>query len=237
MLRQTTNILKYYLMINFFRQLYILIFYRKNYKIKPMNYIWYFLIAVSIVYGALNGTLNEVANAVFSGTQLAVKIILTLLGIMTFWLGIMKIAEKSGIVEFISKLLRPLAKFIFPEIPKDSPVIGDIAMNFSANALGLANAATPIGIKAMEGMQEINKDKESASNSMCTLLAMNTAGFQLIPATVIAILAANGCENPTQIIVPTLIVTGTAFISAILIAKLFSKIFPPQQNSEAKYDN
>lgn len=198
-----------------------------------MNYIWYFLIVISIVFGAINGTLNEVANAIFSGTQLAVKIVLTLLGIMTFWLGIMKIAEKSGIVEFLSKLLNPIARFIFPEIPKKSPIIGDIAMNFSANALGLANAATPIGIKAMEGMQELNKDKESASDPMCTLLAMNTAGFQLIPATVIAIMAANGCENPTEIIVPTLIVTSTAFVCAIIIAKLFKLVFPPQKESEA----
>ena len=177
-----------------------------------MNYIWYFLIAVSIIYGAINGTLNQVANAIFSGTELAVKIVLTLLGIMTFWLGIMKIAEKSGIVEFLSKLLKPIA-------------------------LGLANAATPIGIKAMEGMQELNKDKESATNSMCTLLAMNTAGFQLIPATVIAILAANGCKNPTEIIVPTLIVTSTAFICAILLARIFQKIFPPQKVSEVSSDD
>lgn len=197
-----------------------------------MNYIWYFLIVISIIFGAVNGKLNDVANAIFSGTELAVKIILTLLGIMTFWLGIMKIAEKSGIVEFLSKILNPIAQKIFPEIPKDSPIIGDIAMNFSANALGLANAATPIGIKAIEGMQELNKDKESASNSMCTLLAMNTAGFQLIPATVIAILAANGCNNPSEIIIPTLIVTSTAFISAIIIAKLFKRIFPPQKDCE-----
>lgn len=197
-----------------------------------MNYIWYFLIVISIIFGAFNGKLNDVANAIFSGTELAVKIILTLLGIMTFWLGIMKIAEKSGIIEFLSKILNPIAQKIFPEIPQDSPIIGDVAMNFSANALGLANAATPIGIKAIEGMQELNKDKESASNSMCTLLAMNTAGFQLIPATVIAILAANGCNNPTEIIIPTLIVTSTAFISAIIIAKLFKKVFPPQKDCE-----
>lgn len=198
-----------------------------------MNYIWYFLIVISIIFGAINGRLNDVANAIFSGTELAVKIVLTLLGIMTFWLGIMKIAEKSGIVEFLSKLLNPIARMIFPELPKDSPIIGDVAMNFSANALGLANAATPIGIKAIEGMQALNKDKESASDPMCTLLAMNTAGFQLIPATVIAILAANGCKNPTEIIIPTLIVTSTAFVSAILIAKLLKRIFPPQKDCEA----
>lgn len=199
-----------------------------------MNYIWYFLIVISIIFAAINGTLDDVAKAIFTGTELSVKIILTLLGIMTFWLGIMKIAEKSGIVEFISKLLKPIARLIFPQIPKNSPIIGDVAMNFSANALGLANAATPMGIKAMEGMQEINEDKESASDSMCTLLAMNTAGFQLIPATVIAILAANGAENPTEIIVPTLIVTSVAFISAIIIAKLFQKVFPPQIKKEVK---
>ncbi|MCD7879155.1 MAG: hypothetical protein LUG16_04390 [Candidatus Gastranaerophilales bacterium] len=196
-----------------------------------MNYIWYFLILISIVFGVINGRLSEVTNAVFSGTELAVKIVLTLLGIMTFWLGIMKIAEKSGIVEFLSKILTPAAEKIFPEIPKGSPIIGDIAMNFSANALGLANAATPIGIKAMEGMQKLNIDKQSASDPMCTLLAMNTAGFQIIPATVIAILAANGYKNPTEIIVPTLLVTGTAFISAIIIAKIFKKLFPAQQES------
>ena len=202
-----------------------------------MNYIWYALIVVSIIFGAINGKLGDVANAIFSGAELSVRIVLTLLGIMTFWLGIMKIAEKSGIVEFISKLLTPIAKLIFPEIPKNSEVIGDVAMNFSANALGLANAATPIGIKAMEKMQELNPDKESASDPMCTLLAMNTAGFQLIPATVIAILAANGCENPTQIIVPTLIVTTGAFISAILVAKIFKIIFPAQKGSEAVNGN
>jgi len=194
-----------------------------------MNYIWYFLIAVSIIYGGINGTLGEVASSVFSGTELAVKTVLTLLGIMTFWLGIMKIAEKSGIVEFISKILKPFAKIIFPEIPPESPIIGNVAMNFSANALGLANAATPIGIRAIEGMQELNEDKTSASDSMCTLLAMNTAGFQLIPATVIAILAANGYKNPTEIIVPTLIVTSFTFICAIIISKIFKRIFPPQR--------
>ncbi len=197
-----------------------------------MNYIWYFLIIISLIFGSLNGTLEEVTKALFSGCELAIKIAINLLGIMTFWLGIMKIAEKSGIVEFLSKCLKPVAKIIFPEIPKGSPIIGDIAMNFSANALGLANAATPIGIKAIEGMQEINKDKESASNSMCMLLAMNTAGFQLIPATVIAILAAKGCNNPTEIIVPTLIVTSTAFIAAIILARICSFIFPPQKIKE-----
>ena len=147
--------------------------------------------------------------------------------------GDTKTAESSGnsIGETLKSLginldLAPVADV---NTNPNNPVIGDIAMNFSANALGLANAATPMGIKAMQGLQKINKDKNSASNSMCTLLAMNTAGFQLIPATVLAILAANGCKNPTEIIVPTLIVTSVAFVSAIVMARLFQTVFPPQK--------
>ena len=144
----------------------------------------------------------------------------------------MKIAEKSGIAEMIAKLLKPIAKFLFKDANENA--VSNIAMNFSANALGLANAATPMGIKAMEELQKTNKDKDSASDSMCMLLAMNTAGFQLIPATVIAILAAVGCENPTEIIIPTLLVTCFAFVTAILTAKIMQKIFPPQQENEVK---
>lgn len=193
-----------------------------------MNYIWLGIILISFIFGALTGHLNDVVNAIFSGAKSAIEVILVLLGIMTFWLGIMKIAEKSGIVSFISKLLQPIAKLLFPEIPKNDRVIGDIAMNFSANALGLSNAATPMGLKAMERLQELNIDKSSASNSMCMLLSMNTAGFQLIPATVIAILAANGAKNPTEIIVPTLIVTSCAFTCAVIAARLCAKLCKPQ---------
>lgn len=193
-----------------------------------MNYIWFFLIFISIVVGAINGKLEDVVNAIMTGAQNSIQIVISIMGIMAFWLGIMKIAEKSGIVEFISKLLKPAAKWLFPEIPEDSKAIGDVAMNFSANALGLANAATPIGIKAMEEFQKLNKDKTSASNPMCVFLAMNTAGFQLVPATAIAILAANGAKNPTEIIVPTLIVTSITFTLAVLMAKVMQRFYPPQ---------
>ncbi|MBQ8669052.1 hypothetical protein IJ472_04680, partial [bacterium] len=141
--------------------------------------------------------------------------------IMAFWLGIMKIAEKSGLVQLIAKAIKPITKKLFNELPEDSPAIGDIAMNFTANAFGLANAATPFGIRAMENMQEVNNKKDTATNSMCLFLAMNTAGFQLIPATVIAILVGIGYKNPTEIIAPTLLVTTIAFIFAITMAKIF----------------
>ena len=185
-----------------------------------MNYIFYFLIVFSIVIGAINGRLQEVINAVMSGAELSVKVAFSLIGIMAFWLGIMKIAEKSGLVQLIAKIIKPITKKLFNELPEDSPAIGDIAMNFTANAFGLANAATPFGIRAMENMQEVNDKKDTASNSMCLFLAMNTAGFQLIPATVIAILVGIGYKNPTEIIAPTLLVTSIAFICAITMAKV-----------------
>lgn len=190
-----------------------------------MNYIFYFLIVISIIIGAINGKLQDVVNAVMSGAELSVKIAFSLIGIMAFWLGIMKIAQKAGIIDWISKILKPITKHLFNEIPANSPAIGDIAMNFSANAFGLSNAATPFGIKAMEELQKENKDKTTASNSMCMFLGMNTAGFQLIPTTVLAVLVAIGYKNPTEIIAPTMLVTLIAFVSAILLSKLFAKLF------------
>lgn len=197
-----------------------------------MNYIFYFLIVISIIAGAINGRLQEVINSILSGAELSVKVAFSLIGIMAFWLGMMKIAEKSGLVELIAKIIKPVTKHLFKEIPDKSPVIGDIAINFSANALGLANAATPIGIKAMEELQKLNKDKKTASNAMCMLLAMNTAGFQLIPATVIAVLIGIGYKNPTEIIAPTLLVTSITFFSAIALAKIFEKFWKPQKGDE-----
>ncbi len=186
-----------------------------------MNWVFYLLILISLVTAVIEGRLQDVVNAILTGADLSVKVAFSLIGIMAFWLGIMKVAEASGIVSFITKLIKPIAKWLFNDIPQDNKAIGDIAMSFSANALGLTNAATPIGLKAMEELQEINEDKESASNAMCMFLAMNTAGFQIIPATVIAVLVGIGYKNPTEIILPTLMVTGIAFISAIIIAKIF----------------
>ena len=194
-----------------------------------MNYIFYGLIVISIVVGAINGKLPDVVNSIFTGAEKSVQIAFSLIGIMAFWLGIMKIAEKSGLVEFVAKIIKPVTKWLFDDIPANDPAIGSVAMSFSANALGLTNAATPIGIKAMQELQEHNKDKKTASNAMCMFLAMNTAGFQLIPATVIAVLVGVGYKNPTEIIAPTLIVTSTTFLTAILVAKIFQRFFPPQK--------
>ena len=182
-----------------------------------MNYIFYALIVISIIIGAINGKLQDVVNSIMSGAELSVKIAFSLIGIMAFWLGIMRIAEKAGLIKIISKIL-------FDELPPESPAIGDVAMNFTANAFGLANAATPFGIKAMEELKKENLGQNTASNSMCLFLGMNTAGFQLIPTTVLAVLVGIGYKNPTEIIAPTFIVTLIAFTSAIIFAKIGARI-------------
>ncbi len=194
-----------------------------------MNYIFYFLIVISIIAGAVNGKLPDVVNSILTGAELSVKVAFSLIGIMAFWLGMMRIAEKAGLVNIIAKCIKPITKWLFKDIPQDSPALGNVALSFSANALGLANAATPIGLKVMEELQQENKNKESASDAMCMFLGMCTAGFQLVPATVIAILVGAGAKNPTEIIAPTMIVTSIAFISAIVVAKIFSKIWKKQE--------
>lgn len=190
-----------------------------------MNYIFFALIAISIIIGIFNNTLNDVVNAMLSACNTAVKISFSLIGIMAFWLGIMRIAEKSGLVQILSKLLNPIAKILFKEIKKDSPVIGDITMSVAANALGLTNAATPIGLKVMQELQAENPKKETATDSMCMFLGMNTAGFQIIPATVIAVLVGVGAKNPSEIILPTLIVTTLSFLVAIVTALILRRFW------------
>ena len=183
-----------------------------------MNWIFFILIATALVFGFINEKIDDVVTAMFNGCDAAVKIAISLIGIMAFWLGIMRIAEKSGLINIISKIIHPLIKPLFKDLNKDNTAIGDITMSLGANALGLTNAATPIGLKVMKELQERNPNKDVATDSMCMFLGMNTAGFQIIPATVIAILAGLGAKNPTDIVLPTLIVTSISFIVAIITA-------------------
>ncbi len=205
-----------------------------------MNYIFYFLVVFSIIFGIINGRTQEVVNAVLEGADISVKIALSLIGIMAFWLGIMRIAEKSGLVQLLAKAIKPVTKWLFKDVPPENPAIGNIALSVSANALGLTNAATPIGLKVMQELQDINKEnggkEDTATDAMCMFLGMNTAGFQIIPATVIAVLVAVGSKNPTEIIVPTLIVTSIAFVSAILMAKIF-QVFWGKKPAEKGVNN
>lgn len=190
-----------------------------------MNYVFIILIAGSLIIGALNGTLGDVTNSMLEACNTAVKIAFSLIGILAFWLGMMRIAEKAGLVKVLAKALEPIAKLLFKDRGNNEHVTGDIAMSVAANALGLTNAATPIGLKVMKELQEDNPDKESATDSMCMFLGMNTAGFQIIPATVIAVLVGAGAKNPTEIILPTLIVTVLAFLTAIITALILKKLW------------
>lgn len=195
-----------------------------------MNYIFFFLVSLSIILGICNNSLEQVIEALFDGCELAVKVSFSLIGIMAFWLGVMRIAEKCGLVNLFSKLIYPLTKPLFKDLKKDSPTLGNIATSISANALGLTNAATPIGLKVMKELQEENFNKETATDSMCMFLAMNTAGFQIIPATVIAILVGIGAKNPSEIVLPTLIVTTATFLIAILVALLLKRLWQVKED-------
>ena len=190
-----------------------------------MNYIFVFLILISIITAIYTGKIEEVTNELLNASQRAVQVSIGLIGIMAFWLGIAKIAQKSGLINLISKLISPILKLIFNELPKNSPAFSNIALNITANALGLSNAATPFGIKAMKDIKKEENKGDIATNSMCIFLAMNTAGFQIVPATVLAILIAAGAKNPTEIIIPTFIVTLSSFIFAIIVAKILAKIW------------
>ena len=191
-----------------------------------LNYIWFALMAIALVVAAFNGTADAVTKGAIDSAKTAVEISLGLIGVMALWLGIMKVADESGLVRLLARAISPVTRLIFPEVPHDHPAMGAIILNISANMLGLSNAATPFGIKAMEELQTLNPEKETASNSMVMLLAMNTASVQLIPATVIAIMAAAGSTNPTAVISTTLIAGIFAMLAAITAAKVLTPLFP-----------
>ena len=197
-----------------------------------MGYIWVFLIAVSIIVAVINGKVPEVTQSITSNAKIAVEISISLIGVMAFWLGLVKLAEKSGLIKIISKIVQPITDFLFPEIPKGHSSLGNIAMNVSANALVVTNAATPVGIKAMQEMQELNPNKDNATNPMCTFLAINTAGFQIVPASVIAVLVAAGATNPTEIIAPTILTTFLGLIIAVITVKFLQRFFPVSNKGE-----
>lgn len=190
-----------------------------------INLIWLFLLAIGIVYAGLQGRIDVVTQSAISAAEGAVSLSLKLIGVMCLWLGMMKIAELAGIVKFISRLLSPLLCFLFPSVPRNHPAMGAIIMTLSANLLGLGNAVTPLGIKAMQGLQQLNPKKDTASDGMCTLLALCTAGFTLIPATIIAIRSAAGSVNPTEIVAPTLIVSFMATVSVIVADRVCRMLY------------
>ena len=194
-----------------------------------LNYIWFGLMAIALVVAMFMGTAAEVTKGAIDAAKTAVEISIGLIGVMTLWLGIMRIAEAAGLISLLGRMLRPFSRLLFPDVPPDHPAIGAIIMNLAANCLGLSNAATPFGIKAMEELQELNPDKETASNAMVTFMALNTTGIQLIPATILGVLAAAGSQNPTAIISTTFVATLVGAIVAVIAARILERFFPYEE--------
>lgn len=188
--------------------------------------VWFSLIALSIVTGIYNGNLEQVIASVTTSAEKAFSLVLGLGGIMTLWLGIMKIAEDSGLVQTIGRIAKPVLKLLFPNIPENHPALGAITLNVSANMLGLNNAATPLGIKAMEELESLNPTPSEASHEMCMLLAINTSSIQLVPITAIGLLGQYGGQNPTAIILSSLLATSVSTLVAIIAAKQLAKNYP-----------
>ena len=194
-----------------------------------LNYIWFALMAIALIVAIFNGTPDKVTEGAINSAKTAVEISLGLIGIMTLWLGMMRVAEAAGLVTLLARALQPFRRFLFPEVPPEHPAVGAMIMSIAANMLGLNNAATPLGIKAMEELQELNKDKDVATNPMVTFMALNTAGVQLVPATMIGVLVAAGSQNPTAIIAPTLIATFIGTVACVAAAKILQRFYPERE--------
>ncbi|CAG7611957.1 Spore maturation protein A [Paenibacillus solanacearum] len=192
-----------------------------------VNFIWLFFIVAGFVVAAFQGKIELVTEAVFDGAKSGVTVCFGLISIMVFWLGMMRIAEDAGLLQKLAKLLQPIVRFLFPGVPKDHPALGYIMSNMSANIFGLGNAATPMGIKAMQELQRLNPHKEAASPAMCTLLALNTASITLIPTTLIAIRMSYNSASPTDIVGTTLLATFVSTLAAIFVDRWYRKRSTP----------
>ncbi|HOP69225.1 MAG: nucleoside recognition domain-containing protein [Dethiobacteria bacterium] len=186
-----------------------------------IGYLWAGFICIAILLAALKGEISAITPSIFKSAEQAVTVAFGLIGLMAFWLGIMKIIEESGIMEVLKKLLRPLALFLFPRVPRDHPAMSAILMNMSANLLGMGNAATPFGLRAMEELQKLNPCPEEATDEMCTFLALNTSSLTLLPTTVIALRAATGSLNPTEIVGTTIVATTCSTLVALVADRIF----------------
>ena len=196
-----------------------------------INIVWLGLIVIGISVAIINSILNgdleplrEVTSSAFNMSKTSIELAIGLIGLMMLWLGLMKLAEESGLINIIARLLRPIMVRLFPDVPADHPAMGAMIMNISANMLGLANAATPLGLKAMLELQKLNKNEETATNAMVTFLALNSSSVTIIPSTIIGIRVATGSADPARVIGTILFATTCSTIVAITLAKLLSKM-------------
>ncbi len=188
-----------------------------------LNVLWLILLVGSAAFALATGNTKAVTHAATEGAGQAVKIAIGLLGVMTLWLGIMKIAEDSGLVGVFTRLIRPALTFLFPGVPPEHPAMGSMAMNMAANMFGLNNAATPLGLKAMADLNTLNDTPGTATDEMCMFLAINTSSIQLIPAGAIALLAGGGASDPTIIVVPAILATMFSTLCGVTAAKILAR--------------
>lgn len=188
-----------------------------------INYIWFFLVMISIVVASISGNVDVINEALMTDAQEAVTFSISLMGIMATWMGLIKIAEASGLIRAISRLITPLTSFLFPNVPKDHPAMNSIVMNMVTNMFGAGNSSTAIGLKAMEEMNTLNKDKTRATNDMCMFLVINMSSIQLIPITVLKLRSDLGSTNPTEIIGTTLVATFVSTFVGILATKILER--------------
>jgi len=191
-----------------------------------MGGIWAFLLAVAVVTAALTGRMAALTGAIAESAGRAVTLSLGLVGVMTLWLGLMKVAEEAGLVRILARAARPVMRRLFPEVPAEHPAMGAMMLNIAANMLGLGNAATPFGLKAMQALDELNPHRGTATDAQALFCAMNTASLQIIPATVVALRAASGAPQPGDVIGPTLLATVAATATAVVSAKLLARVLP-----------
>ncbi len=188
-----------------------------------INVIWFMMLTVGIVIAAFQGDIQLITKATIEGANEAVKISMGLIGIVSLWSGLMQIAKDAGLMESLARLMHPVARILFPEIPRNHPAMGAILLSMSANILGLGNACTPLGIKAMEELQKINPNPDFASNSMCTFLAITSSSLTIIPTTIIAFRTAANSSNPTEIVGTTIVATLASTSAAIIADKLIRR--------------
>ncbi|CCQ95597.1 spore maturation protein [[Clostridium] ultunense Esp] len=188
-----------------------------------VNYIWGGMILLGLFMSAVNGSLDKINQSIFNGAKTGVTISFTMISFLVLWMGLMKIAEDAGLLAAFAKLMKPVVRFLFPEVPPNHPALGYILSNMSANLLGLGNAATPMGLKAMKELQEINANKKVASRSMITFLVLNTSGLTFIPTTIIGYRIAAGSNNPVEIVGATLLATITSTSVAIFLDRIFHR--------------
>lgn len=197
-----------------------------------LNGIWLAMMLVSVIVAIFTGKIPTLILSITDSAKFAFTLALGLTGVMSLWLGIMRIAEMSGLIEIVTRCLQPILRRIFPEIPKDDPALGVIAMNFSAVTLGLTNAATPFGLRAMEALEKLNPHPGTATNTMCRFITLHSSNLQLMPTTAIALLAASGATHPTDIVAPLILSALCSIVAAIIISKLFERKRVPEKTVE-----